>query len=76
MLQVDADSVTPSLTSASCTGTRTPLSQLRQVSFGLLVVLSLTNLPQALSERFAEPTYAQAGQLAAPVDVEVDVGAS
>ncbi len=42
------------------TGTTTPHSQLLQVSLGIFVLVSLVNLPHALSERFAEPTYAQA----------------
>lgn len=41
------------------TGTMTPHSQLRQLSFGDLVARSLINLPQALSEQLAEPMYAQ-----------------
>lgn len=38
------------------TGTRTPHSQLRHVSFVTLVVLLNVNLPHALSEQFADPT--------------------
>ena len=41
-------------------GTTTPHSQLRQFNFGNFVDLSLTNLPHALSERFALPIYAHA----------------
>ena len=40
-------------------GISTPHSQLRQLSLGSLVARSLTSLPHALSEQFAEPTYAQ-----------------
>ena len=40
-------------------GKSTPHSQLRQLSLGPFVALSLTSLPQAASEQFAEPTYAQ-----------------
>lgn len=38
----------------------TPHSQLRQLSFGNLNVRSFVSLPQALSEQFADPTYAHA----------------
>ena len=41
-------------------GTITPHSQLRQLSFGCLLPFSWTSLPQALSEQFADPIYAQA----------------
>ena len=44
-------------------GIITPHSQLRQMNFGFLVTASLANIPQALSERFAEPTYAHAVEL-------------
>ena len=40
-------------------GSRTPHSQLRQFNFGVFDVLSLMSFPQALSEQFADPTYAQ-----------------
>jgi len=70
MLHTDAEPMPLICTSVLCTGLRTPHSQLRQVSLGLFVVLSLTSLPQALSERFAEPTYAQAGQPEASFDVD------
>ena len=39
-------------------GTSTPHSQLRQLSLGSFVTRSLTSLPHALSEQFADPTYA------------------
>ena len=38
----------------------TPHSQLRQLSFGDFNVRSFDSLPQALSEQFADPTYAHA----------------
>lgn len=38
----------------------TPHSQLRQLSFGDFSVRSFDSLPQALSEQFADPTYAHA----------------
>ena len=44
----------------SLTVRTTPHSQLRQLSFGSLLPLTETSLPQALSEQFAEPIYAQA----------------
>ncbi len=40
-------------------GISTPHSQLRQLSLGSLVARSLKSLPHALSEQFADPTYAQ-----------------
>ena len=49
----------------------TPHSQLRQLSFGDFNVRSFDSLPQALSEQFADPTYAHA----ILCDVDWDAGA-
>ena len=40
-------------------GTKTPHSQLLQVSFIVFELRSCDNLPHALAERLADPTYAQ-----------------
>ena len=57
-----------SIDPADLTGTITPHSQLRQFSFGCLVPFSCTSLPQALSEQFADPMYAQALHFAVSAD--------
>ncbi len=69
-LEMVSGTATSKSVSMACTGMRTPHSQFRHVSLGPFVVLSLTSLPQALSERFAEPTYAQARQRWPSVDVD------
>lgn len=70
-LSLDAISESTDLPAISCddddvaifaalrTGTKTPHSQLLQVSFIVFELRSCVNLPHALVERLADPTYAQ-----------------
>lgn len=52
--------ISDELSALEGTGNTTPHSQLRQLILGSFRLLSLTIFPQALSDRLALPTYAQA----------------